>query len=364
MSLRPSLRRNLFKIITFSLLWSAGGAIFVLLEKGVIGDLQVYPSTGVAYEFTNNMVSVPVVSFIGGVFLISFDILFINRLVKHKSFHAILLIKSLVFLLIILATTVLSGMFATAATLDLPLFHPDVLRGVWVFLNSFASWSIILYAGFLTVLYLFIIEVSNTVGTATFLNFFTGRYHSPKVEKRVFMFLDLKGSTTIAEQLGHTAYYEFLNRYFQDISRPIQHSWGNIYQYVGDEILVHWPWHRAGESIRCFFLISEAIRKRRENYLKDFGIVPEFRAGIHGGQVSIGEIGSMKKDILYIGDVLNATSRIQGLCKEHGTDLLVSEEVLDAVPDKMLVNLEKQDIGYCDLRGKNNRLHLYHLSLS
>jgi adenylate cyclase len=175
------------------------------------------------------------------------------------------------------------------------------------------------------------------------------------------MFLDLTSSTSIAEKLGHVRYYDFLNRFFNDISAAVLVSWGNIYQYVGDEVVVFWPADRNTESVRCFFMIKEKIESGRAYYESEFGLVPQFRAGIHGGQVSIGEIGTLKKDILFIGDVLNATSRIQGLCKEEDVDLLVSEDVLQPKFSLFEKKYKIRDTGQRDLRGKNERLRLFHL---
>ncbi|MGD1891298.1 MAG: adenylate/guanylate cyclase domain-containing protein [Cyclobacteriaceae bacterium] len=318
MTVSPAHRRNLLKIVTFSTLWGLGGIIFTLVERGVIGGMKAYPSTGVAYEFMNNLISIPIATFVGGFILIGIDILVINKRVQDKSFTSILLIKGISFLIIILTTTTFAGVFATSATLGRYPFHPDVIAGVSEFFDNFAFWSIIIYAGFLNVLFLFMIEVSDNLGTSVFWNFFSGKYHKPKVEQRVFMFLDLKGSTYLAEKLGHQTYYEFLNRFFEDVSSAVLSTWGEIYQYVCDAVVIHWPWDKAESSIVCFFKIKQKIDSERTAYTEHFGITPEFRVGIHGGLVSIGEIGALKKDILYIGDVLNATSRIQEICKKQG----------------------------------------------
>jgi adenylate cyclase len=358
----PAIRRNIIKIVTFSTLWGLGGVIFTLVERGVIGSMKVYPSTGVAYEFVSNIISIPIATFVGGFILMGIDILVINNRVQDKPFVAILLIKGLSFLIITLATTLLAGVFATSATLGKHPFHPDVIAGISEFFGNFAFWSIIIYAGFLNIIYLFIIEVSDSLGLSVFWNFFSGKYHQPKVEQRVFMFLDLKGSTQLAEKLEHRTYHEFLNRFFGDVSGAVLNSWGEIYQYVGDEVVIHWPWQKGEESIRCFFRIKQKIEFERENYLKHFGVAPEFRVGIHGGVVSIGEIGSLKKDILYIGDVLNTTSRIQEICKKQGKEILVSEDTIKPI----LISIKKyytlDDIGYCEIRGRTKPIRLYHLS--
>ncbi len=360
--MRPAFRRNLRKVLAFATLWMVGGVIFALLERGILGFAKTYPSTNVAYDFTSNLVAITIVSFFAGALVIVLDILFINKKLIKKSFLKILFAKTFIFLVIIIFTILTAGIIATANTLNLPVFHADVLSGTVVFFNNFAFWSIIIYVGFITILSLFILEVSDNVGAGVFWSFFTGRYHTSEVEHRIFMFLDLEGSTTIAEQLGHVEYFKFLNRFFSDISDTVLKSWGTIYQYVGDELVVSWPASRGAESIRCFFGIREEIEYRREKYEKEYGFLPRFRAGIHGGPVSIGEIGTLKKDILFIGDVLNATSRIQGQCKTHNVNLLVSEEVIGPIRKELENEYQINDRGLADLRGKHERLRLFHVS--
>ncbi|MEM9673940.1 MAG: adenylate/guanylate cyclase domain-containing protein, partial [Bacteroidota bacterium] len=210
--------------------------------------------------------------------------------------------------------------------------------------------------------YVFMIEVSDSLGTSVFWNFFSGKYHKPKVEQRVFMFLDLKGSTHLAEQLGHQTYYEFLNRFFGDVSSAVLETWGEIYQYVGDEVVIHWPWNKAEFSIACFFKIKHKIELEQTTYIEHFGVTPEFRVGIHGGLVSIGEIGTLKKDILYIGDVLNTTSRIQEISKKMGKEMLVSEDTLKPMMKKITQQYNLEDIGYCELRGRTQPIRLFNLT--
>lgn len=173
------------------------------------------------------------------------------------------------------------------------------------------------------------------------------------------MFLDLKRSTQLAEHLGHEQYYEFINDFIEDVSEAVLRTWGHIYQYVGDEIVVYWPWNKRLNSMDCYFQIWERLQAHRQRYIDRFGQYPEFRVGLHGGEVLIGEIGLYKKDILYIGDVLNATSRIEQLCRDLKVGLLLSEDVLVnlSLPD----NYQLKNMGSYRLRGKTNPKQLFTL---
>jgi adenylate cyclase len=118
------------------------------------------------------------------------------------------------------------------------------------------------------------------------------------------MFLDINSSTTIAERLGNTKYHDLLKEFFADVTSPIIENKGEIYQYVGDEIVVTWA---SGDQvqywncIKCFFEIKLHIERHREKYLSNYGLVPSFKAGIHYGKVTVGEIGIIKRDITCSG---------------------------------------------------------------
>ena len=91
---------------------------------------------------------------------------------------------------------------------------------------------------------------------------------------------------TLAERLGSARYFELLRRFVDDLTDPIVASRGEIYQYAGDEVVVTWPLAegvRAANCVRCFFLSRDAVAREAERYTRDFGTVPRFRAGLHGG---------------------------------------------------------------------------------
>ncbi len=140
----------------------------------------------------------------------------------------------------------------------------------------------------------------------------------------------MKSSTTIAENLGHVKYFEMLRAYYSDLSDPIIKYTGEIYQYVGDELVVSWKLKNGlqdNNCIECFFAMKAAIRKQTEKYNEKFGLLPEFKAGFHVGKVTTGEIGVIKKEIIFTGDVLNTAARIQGLCNLFEVDILISADL-------------------------------------
>ena len=177
-------------------------------------------------------------------------------------------------------------------------------------------------------------QINSLHSRGELMRFISGRFHTPRKVDRIFCFIDLKGSTTITESLGDIRYANFLRDYFSDISDAIRATKAEIYQFVGDEVVLCWPVPigiKSANSIRCTLLAQEAIHFKRKIYLDTYGYVPEFRAGIHIGECIVTWVGEVRREIVYIGDVLNTAARIQEQCKVHGKDILVSEDVLQSI---------------------------------
>lgn len=211
----------------------------------------------------------------------------------------------------------------------------------------------------------FFTQINSLLGKNVLFNYLTGRYHNPQSEERVFMFVDLTSSTTIAEKLDPVTYHRFVNNYFFDIDESIVESKGEVYQYVGDEVVISWRDNKGFENencLKCFFRIKSEIERLSEKYKENFGIVPEFKAGIHCGNVVTGEIGDSKKEIVFHGDVLNTAARILAQCNVIGRKLLVSEDVLIKINPGNDYNVE--NMGKFMLKGKENEVELYSVELN
>jgi adenylate cyclase len=172
------------------------------------------------------------------------------------------------------------------------------------------------------------------------------------------MFVDLKDSTSIGEKLSNKAFSSLIKDYFFDLSDAIIMYKGEIYQYVGDEIIVAWPTRKNdSDCIRSFFKMVEIIKRKSAYYQAKYGLVPEFKAGVHAGNVIVTSVGKQKKEIVYHGDVLNTTDRIEKKCNELKEKLLISGDMLQYIrPGDDFVLEEKAEIA---LKGKANKLSLY-----
>ncbi|MDH3253040.1 MAG: adenylate/guanylate cyclase domain-containing protein, partial [Ignavibacteria bacterium] len=208
----------------------------------------------------------------------------------------------------------------------------------------------------------FVRQISRLLGPNVLLNYLTGRYHRPVEEARIFMFLDIKSSTAIAERLGNKLYHYFLNDFFFDLSSPILESRGRIYQYVGDEVVVTWREDEGlqdANCIACFFRIAAMLHMHSDRYEKKYGLVPGFKAGYHVGPVIAGEIGDAKKDIVFHGDTVNTAARIRSECTRLGRDLLFSGDLRRRLTG--MDGLIPESVGKIRLRGKQEEIELFTL---
>ena len=355
----PRNRRFILQIIPFGVLWPVFGLVYALIEKGILGDSTHYPSTGNPYDFSDGLFSVLVLSTCTGMAVGIFEVRYLNRLFIRQSFGVKIAFKALVYLIIIVAFLLLSATISNVQKFDTAVSEPVVWNSTWNFLSSFAFWSIAIFIAAVMVMALFYSDISDNLGQGVLFNYLTGKYHRPVEEERIFMFLDMKSSTAFAERLGHVRYFEMLKAYYADLSDPIIDCAGEIYQYVGDEIVVSWPMDeglRNNNCIRCFFAMREALASKAGQYQQTYGLVPTFKAGLHCGIVTTGEIGIIKKDIIFTGDVLNTTARIQGLCNDQGVDFLVSEQLAKKLaPDP---SLKIRALGPIALRGRDEKVAL------
>jgi len=189
--------------------------------------------------------------------------------------------------------------------------------------------------------------------------FIIGRFHHPREIERYFCFIDLNQSTTIAEKLGNIKFGSLLKDFYSDITDAIRYAKAEVYQYVGDEIVLSWPVSsktNIEKVLGSVFLMKRIINNKADTYLKLYGYLPEFKAGLHGGKVLVTWVGEVKKEILYIGDVLNTTSRIRGECKQFSSDFLISHFVKDKAQN---TSFKIDFVEELILRGKEEKVEIY-----
>lgn len=295
-------------------------------------------------------------------FCIPIGLFFYTHIIVKKY-----LIKSNLLILLTLNTIVHVVVIFVVAVFFVVIFY---LKGDYqqIFNNTsfFYSRFLMIGIGFglgLALIFNFFSILNTLIGRRVLGKLFIGMYRNPIEVDRVFMFLDIKSSTSIAEQIGHIKFLSLVNDFFYDIVEPVRQTKGEIYKYVGDEAIITWKTKDAiknSNSIQCFFLIQEVIDKKRDHYQKKYGLVPEFKAGLHGGLSVTGELGYTKREIAYMGDVVNTTARIEGACTTFNKNLLISETIVSQLKHQNRYNFN--EVGKTKLRGKENEILLYAIS--
>jgi adenylate cyclase len=208
--------------------------------------------------------------------------------------------------------------------------------------------------------FLFMFEISNIVGRRTLRNIVLGRYHRPRSEERFFLFVDIVGSTALAERIGPAAVHRFLDRVFRLASDPIDDYRGEIYQYVGDEMVVTWTATEGrgdARPIACLFAIRAVLDEAAPQFERDFGVAPGLRAALHAGPVISGEVGGSKRDIVFHGDVMNTAARLEQATRDLGRRFLVSADALSRLAGTERYALEA--LGPQALRGRAAPVEVY-----
>lgn len=201
----------------------------------------------------------------------------------------------------------------------------------------------------------FINQVNRSFGPGLLAAMITGRYRKPVYEKRVFMFMDLRDSTTHAERLGPAEYSALVRDLFHDTDSVVPRYKAEVFQHVGDEVVLTWNARGMKDGTDClllFFAVREAIRARSKRYIGRYGVLPEFKAGLHLGDVVAVEVGDFRREVAYHGDTVNTASRIQELCNPYQRTLLVSRAMLDFCHLGRHPDLRAEDIGKLQLKGK------------
>jgi len=276
---------------------------------------------------------------------------------KNQSFGKIILTKSAFYLSAFVLVVVV-----TYLLLDTFKIYPDDFLEKLVEKNIHLSIlpAFLLIFGFFVLLINFFIQTSRKFGPHNIAYMLRGKYSYPKVEDRVFLFLDLKASTTYAEKLQHIRYSNLIKDCFHQVNELVDSYNAEIYQYVGDEVVLSWHTEKALDTLdffKIYFAFHQAIQDKYEYYMRAYGLVPEFKAGINGGEITVAEVGDIKREIAYHGDVINTASRIQGQCNVYHKRLLVSGDFLTRIQN--LKGYKKEYLGEISLRGKKSKIEIF-----
>lgn len=304
-----------------------------------------------------NAIATFVAGMIGGAILVAY----LQRWVRNHPYGQAIVFILIAFTLIIFFVTVLAFLTRVSLAVEEGLPEKDIFSQLGHHIRSLAFAKDYFLWLFIVLLTVAGILINDKYGPGNLGSFFMGRYFRPKREEHIFMFLDLRASTYIAQVLGERQYFNFIKDVVRDVTPVILRHKGNIYQYVGDEVTVSW-WMKSGlhklNCIRCPIEVRKVFNHRSSYYMAQYGVVPDFKAGLHCGPVMVGEIGVVKRDIAFSGEVVGTAARIQNRCNHLEVNLLISHDLKELLPWEGS-KLKPEHKGDLLIKGKMENLPLY-----
>ncbi len=334
--------------------WIASLAFYVFITGNKKLFINYFNLLSVDSIYTN----VALVAVAISVLFTFFDSIFSDRVMRFSPIRAIILLRSFLYFGIAFLILYLAGNKSISW---------EEIKNYKILISKMPKMGID-QIRFLVFFY-FTCIINNTyknvvkkIGIGNFFKWFFGSLNKPREEKRIFMFIDMKSSTTIAENLGHQKFSRLVQDVFNDMSM-IYNYHGEVYQYLGDGAIVSWGVKNGVKNMNCirsFFAFTRLIERRKRYYTRRYGDVPKFKAGMHVGDSMVLQVGSIRRDISYNGDVVNTTARIESKCNEYRKDLLISGVLFEYFNDQ-----EKSDFLFKEvdssaaLKGKKKKVEIY-----
>jgi adenylate cyclase len=229
----------------------------------------------------------------------------------------------------------------------------EIIAGLPLDPSSQTFWFGFIYSAAVSVLLNLVFGIANIIGPRAFVNFITGRYHSPVEENRFVLFVDIAGSTGLAERLGGVGIHRFLDRTFRLLTVAVVDYRGEVLNYIGDEVIVTWRESSGAiecRPLRCFTAMRDALAHASSQFEREFGAVPRIRGSLHFGPVIVGEIGDIKRAIVFNGDVMNTAARLEELSRNVDGGFLASRAAMERFNSAPPFAI--RDLGRLPIRGR------------
>lgn len=257
---------------------------------------------------------------------------------------------SLIRIALFVAAIAVGDIAAHAIVFGQPFSEEEGVRGI-LYTLAFSLVAVVILNFFLV--------IDRMLGRAGMKNVLTGHYHRPQSEDRIFLFVDIVGSTGIAEQIGALRFHQLMNDVIFDVTPSIVEAGGEIYRYVGDEVIATWMAGRPRDNGRVFDAYLDIMRRlsaRRRFYRAHYGVDLAVRAAMHRGRVIAGELGDWKREITFIGDTVNTTARIEIECKERDLPAIASADLIET--STVPAALRQDPLGIVPIRGRVGSIEL------
>ena len=328
---------------------------FILLYFISLAVTSLYSQTVEVSIGENIVVAIIAAVFFGAILgVIDF---FIEKKLRGKSLGIEILTKGVLYLATWYLVTFIG--YTIGTSMDAKFVDSPILKYTELFSgNIFYASSI--YTAVMIVIISFIKQMNNKFGPGILIPMLLGKFRKPSVDERIFLFMDLKDSTTYAERLGHIRFSEMIQDCFLDVNKVLPPFNAEIYQYVGDEVVLSWNSQDGLKNLNCikfFFTFQNHLQQRKEYYEEKYGFVPQFKAGSNLGNVTVAEVGDIKREIAYHGDTINTASRIQSVCNTFGKSFIISEGLKNQIDWDD--SFETEFIDSIKLKGKETEIKLF-----
>jgi adenylate cyclase len=186
----------------------------------------------------------------------------------------------------------------------------------------------------------------------------------PRKTEITVMFSDVRGFTTISEKLDAQELAALLNEYLTEMTRIVFRHNGTLDKYIGDAVMAFWgaPFEEPGHATEACHAALEMIARLKEMQKKwksEGKPVLDIGVGLSTGVASVGNMGSaLRYGYTALGDTVNLSARLEGLNKDYGTHILLSEAAYAVVEDPLLVFRE---LDLIRVKGKLQPVVLYEL---
>lgn len=285
------------------------------------------------------------------------DTIFKDRIMKLSSSWFMIALPSVLYFVLGFLLLVLAPL-SPKVILNLHK-HSDVTKLLPAFDIQFTRFMVYFYLS--CFFNNFMQSVMKKVGRGNFNNWIFGRMNKPREDERIFMFIDMKSSTHIAEKLSHEKFSHLVQDVFNDMA-IVDNYLGEIYQYMGDGAIISWPLKKGLKNnnfLKAYYGFSNIITKREDYYHRKYDLIPKFKAGVHVGKVMVLQVGRIRRDISYNGDTINTTARIESMCNEYNKNLLISGDLFNMIHPKD--GFYFKEVGNIRLKGKRRMVGIYHV---
>jgi adenylate cyclase len=175
------------------------------------------------------------------------------------------------------------------------------------------------------------------------------------------LFSDIRGFTSISERIPPEQVAEMLHEYLTEMTQVVFHYGGTVDKYIGDCIMALYnapfddPDH-AANAIQTGLELQERTLAVSARWEEKLGAPIRNGVGIHTGEAVVGTLGSRQRlEYTAIGDTVNLASRLEGLTKDHGGGIVISEFTYELVKDRFLM----RQLGAVAVKGKTRPVRIY-----